>query len=341
MSKIVSLPPKIQSIDELKNYLNLALEIELSTIPPYLVSMYTLEPDTNKESLEIIRTVVVEEMLHMLLVANIINAIGGTPVLNNKENIPKYPYEVPIKTKKNELLKINLQSFSREAIETFLEIEKNTPLDEIRESVPRDEPFNSIAEFYSTILDALIYFNNHIGEGNFFCGDPTKQIHPEYYYNSGGTSIIVTDLESAINAINLIIDQGHREDESSFCHEGPSHYQRFFEILNTNSEDSKSFFGDRITVKWDKVYKIYTNPKHINYKNHEELEKKSKEFNILYSNLLDLIHIAINGKPEVFNECNIIMFSLRNKATELMKIPLEDNFRAAPTFEYIEESNRK
>ena len=37
------LPPKVKNIEELKELLQLALFIELSTIPPYLVAMYSLK----------------------------------------------------------------------------------------------------------------------------------------------------------------------------------------------------------------------------------------------------------------------------------------------------------
>lgn len=52
-----------------------ALRLEFSTIPLYLYGMYSLDRTKNSSIARIIRTVVIEEMLHLALVCNIINAL--------------------------------------------------------------------------------------------------------------------------------------------------------------------------------------------------------------------------------------------------------------------------
>ncbi|MGI8776506.1 MAG: ferritin-like domain-containing protein [Acidimicrobiales bacterium] len=54
-----------------------ALELEHSTIPPYLYALYSLVPGTNDAVAEVIESVAVEEMLHLTLVANVINGRRG------------------------------------------------------------------------------------------------------------------------------------------------------------------------------------------------------------------------------------------------------------------------
>ena len=68
-----------ESAEDLMQALQLAIELEHSTIPPYLCALYSIKPGTNVEVAGLIRSVVVEEMLHMALVANIFIAIGGSP----------------------------------------------------------------------------------------------------------------------------------------------------------------------------------------------------------------------------------------------------------------------
>src|ERR1700732_4423538 len=72
-----------------------ALELEHSTIPPYLYALYSLDENKNGAIAKIIQSVVLEEMLHMTLVCNILNALEGRPVIDNPKFIPTYPGPLP------------------------------------------------------------------------------------------------------------------------------------------------------------------------------------------------------------------------------------------------------
>src|SRR5262245_48452660 len=74
--------------------LQAALELEHATIPPYLVAAYSLKA-VNGEIKRWVVDVALEEMFHMTLVANIMNAIGTPPRLNHPGFIPAYPCELP------------------------------------------------------------------------------------------------------------------------------------------------------------------------------------------------------------------------------------------------------
>ena len=105
------------STDELKELLEAAVKLELSTIPPYLCALYSIHPDGNDEAKLVIRSVVVEEMLHMILAANVLNAIGGEPRIAGPEHVPRYPHELP------DGAILDLLPFSAEAIDAFLKVE--------------------------------------------------------------------------------------------------------------------------------------------------------------------------------------------------------------------------
>ena len=62
---------------DLHYYLQKAVELEHSTIPPYLTAMFSVKPGANRRIGELIRSIVIEEMLHMTISANILIAIGG------------------------------------------------------------------------------------------------------------------------------------------------------------------------------------------------------------------------------------------------------------------------
>ena len=61
----------------------------------YLTALASIKPNYNLEIQAIINTIVVQEMMHVLLVANILNAVGGAPSLYSKDFFPNYPSRLP------------------------------------------------------------------------------------------------------------------------------------------------------------------------------------------------------------------------------------------------------
>ncbi|MGO4119361.1 ferritin-like domain-containing protein, partial [Rhizobium ruizarguesonis] len=70
--------------------------------------------------------------------------------------------------------------------------------------------FFIIGEFYSTIAEGIKYLEAeaHGAVTTIFTGDMSRQITSEYYYSGGGELFPVTYLKSALEAIDLIIEQG-------------------------------------------------------------------------------------------------------------------------------------
>ena len=58
----------IRTLPQLQAHLQTALELELTTIPAYLFTLYSIPDGSNLAASELIRQVVVEEMLHLCLV---------------------------------------------------------------------------------------------------------------------------------------------------------------------------------------------------------------------------------------------------------------------------------
>src|SRR5687768_12916112 len=70
---------EIRTVEDLREYLQVAMQLEHATIPPYLMALYTIRPGTNPDAVRILRVVAIEEMLHLTLAANLLNAVGGIP----------------------------------------------------------------------------------------------------------------------------------------------------------------------------------------------------------------------------------------------------------------------
>ena len=81
-----------QGIRQLQTWLQEAIEIEHATIPPYFTAWLSIKEGHNQESSEIIKSVLIEEMLHLTLAANMLNAVGGHPDLVHPQFVPRYPH---------------------------------------------------------------------------------------------------------------------------------------------------------------------------------------------------------------------------------------------------------
>lgn len=90
---------KMLPLNDSKTYveslLQTAVEVEHSTIPLYLASMYSIINQSSFEATTM-RGVVMEEMLHMVNAANVLNAIGGEPLIDSPDFVPVYPLVLPI-----------------------------------------------------------------------------------------------------------------------------------------------------------------------------------------------------------------------------------------------------
>jgi Ferritin-like len=344
---------RIQSIGDLKDYLYAAMQIEHATIPPYLTALYSIHPLTNSDATHILRVVVVEEMLHLTLAANILNAIGGRPDLTAPGFVPKYPAYLP---DGEDDFMVDLQPFSECAIETFLKIERPrmAPSDDKR-VVPRGaarsmslarvpgEPgmhFYSIGEFYEEIIRGLHHLHKTIGDA-LFTGESSRQVTPEYYYSGGGEVFPVDDLDSAVRAVRAIIEQGEGKDFGIYTSEGELAHDFRFEQLKAGKYYQP---GDKIPgyptgppvqVDWNAVHSIKKNPRLIHYPEGSELRVAAEAFNQEYAEFLALLTRAFNGRPDLLLEGVPKMFQLRNRITQLMHNPIPgmQGVYAAPTFE--------
>jgi hypothetical protein len=171
----------IGSVEDLREHLQWAIELEHSTIPPYLCALYSIEPGRNLEAVEVISSVVVEEMLHLTLAANLLNAVGGRPRLDISKMLPGYPRPLPHSDRSFE---ISLFRFGPEAIESFLKIEKPSP----KIDHPEGDSYETIGQFYQAIERGFRELSAILGEANLFCGDAARQVTDQHFYSGGGAS---------------------------------------------------------------------------------------------------------------------------------------------------------
>jgi hypothetical protein len=342
-------PQPPADIEDLRRYLQVALEVEHLTIPVYLTGMYTIKPGTNRTAFNTIRSVVMEEMLHLTLAANLLNSVGGTPKTAYPGFAAGYPAALPLSDKNLPL--VPLQEFSPAALETFMLIERPRSL------VPPNPDANgwtSIGQFYGLIREGLIRLEEAAAP-TIFTGPPQRQLGPDDFYNSGGEAFAVTDLASALLAVKVISDQGEGAadtiwdgDDEIFGEEREiAHYFRFKEIaagrrygVNDLPRDEPS--GPLLDVSWD-AYRICGATKVSDYPPDSAVRLRAEEFNQRYARLLVIMEAAFDGNPQAMRHAIPVMLELRDLAQRLYRNPhpdprrAEQGYHASPTFELLQE----
>ena len=182
---------RIETIDSLHEHLQWAIELEHATIPPYLCALYSLDPARNPDAVELVSSVFVEEMIHLSLACNLLNAVGGEPRLDIPDMLPGYPRRLP-----HGSIDLSLLPFGPDALEMFLRLEKP----EAPGSPAESDHYETIGQFYDAIEDGLRYLAGTLGEEKLFSGDPARQVTAGPFHHTGGSLQPITGLASALAA---------------------------------------------------------------------------------------------------------------------------------------------
>ena len=334
----------IASLDDLRAHLQGAIQLEHATLPPYMCALYSIQPGTNEESVDVITSVFVEEMLHMTLAANLLNAVGGTPVLDDPDFIVSYPAYLPYS---NGAVEVPLAPFSPASLATFLAIER--PQDDDADT--QSDNFETIGQFYRALEEGLTTLCATLGEDQVFCGDPARQVSADRFrWGASGRIIEVRDLASALAAIDEIEEQGeglkHAEvwdgDRDMFhpTRDEVAHYYRFREIeqgrhYERGDTPQSGPSGDHFSVDWSGVFSMRDNPRTGDLPEASDARRAMEAFNEEYSALLRQLHVAFNGRPETLDDCVGSMMGLRDTVRALVQMPWGDGeHTAGPSFEW-------
>jgi hypothetical protein len=310
-----------------------AVRLEHSTIPPYLYALYSIEPGTNSEIARLILSVVIDEMMHMAFACNILNALGGTPVIDEPGFIPTYPGTLPGSVETG--LQVSLKKLSREHVhDTFMVIEE--PEDRLNFPTARlaAAPDLTIGQFYALIRAQMPTAT--------FPGDPAKQIThammPDVF--------AVTDADSAIAAIDLIVEQGEGTKTSPLDGDAEgdlAHFYRFAEIWHERKlvknpdpdlppDKQYSYTGDPIPIDPAGVRDAAENPQRSSFEPGSQALALFDNFNYTYTSLLKSLHTTFNGTPGDLDSAIGLMESCKEQALALTAIELPGGGRAGPGF---------
>ncbi|HEY6141605.1 MAG TPA: ferritin-like protein [Thermoanaerobaculia bacterium] len=325
----------ISTIEDAWARLQTAIDIELGTIPPYLYAWLSILPGKNAAAAARIQSVFLEEMIHLCLACNILNALGGNPVLTP----PVYPGPLGDIGSDGKPLIVHLLRFSREAMQQGMNIE--TPENPIEFPVRRTPaaegppPMVTIGQFYGALDRFLATLppeawnreRNQIDDSQFFPG----QIHA------------VNDYEQARDAIERIVSEGEgaRRSPLDFKHE-LAHYYRFHEcdsdlcLTKADNPDGYQWGPQRLGIDWSAVYPAIPDPGTHDFSGDPPAAQAAQAMcNDAYARLIDALQLAVTGGAGQLGIAVRAMFNLRAAAHLALTTPLADpQLVAGPSFLY-------
>lgn len=222
--RLMSVPEEKRDMAWVEEALRAAMELELSTIPPYLYAMWSIDPTNDLSNCrKAFRDIVQEEMLHMGIACNLLAAIGAQPRI--VERAPVYPARLP--THVHNGLVVNLAPLSRGVLlDTFMVIEEPTT------TIVQDDDFQPtgallIGQFYDGVYDVLE------------AAAPTFSTAGQLDLSFGGPftgPFVIANLDQANDAIELIKRQGEGTGSVPFedrAHPDElAHFYQFGEIYH-------------------------------------------------------------------------------------------------------------
>ncbi|TWI46684.1 ferritin-like protein [Pseudoduganella flava] len=335
------LDPQSPTVDAVCATLQSAIELEHATIPVYLYALYSLDAHKNAAIAGIIQSVVIEEMLHMVLAANVLNALGGTPVVDTPDFIPRFPGPLPGDVDSE--LTVHLRPFSTEQLDLFLDIEEpEHPINykTFRSAALPEGPV-TIGQFYGTIIEAL----GNLPAGSF-ANPPRHQVGPDLMREA----VIVTDLASAQEALRRIVEQGEGTSRSPLEGDGGgiAHYYRFMQIKKGKAliatpgvgpvDEQYAYGGAAVPFDDTGVFPAPADPLAANYPAGGVARFQCDRFNYSYTALLKSLHALLggDGTGDRMKGAIGLMMSLKSQAKAMMAAIPNPAFHTGPSFEYLD-----
>ena len=341
--------PSIGTLSDLRRHLQWAIELEHATLPPYLCALYSLDPTRNADAAAVLGGVFVEEMLHLGLVANILNAVGGRPRFDSPAMLRPYPRPLPHGDRS---LELSLAPFDPEALETFLRVER--PASPTAPAEP--DRYETIGQFYAAIEEGLRRLCTRMGELAVFGGDPSRQVCNTAFRHTAGRLVPVDSLSTALGALAEIVDQGEGAGRDQVWdgdtdvfhpdHDEVAHYYRLQELklgrrYRPGDTPETGPTGEVTALDFAAVLPMRRNPKRADHPVGHPIRLAQNEFNVAYCGMLQSLEQAFNGNPAMLDRAIGTMYALKAKAAALMQMPDGDASVAGPTFEYVSPDRRR
>jgi hypothetical protein len=246
-------------------------------------------------------------------------------------------------------MELSLLPFGPEALEMFLRLEKP----EAPGAPGESDHYETIGQFYDAIEDGLRHLCDVLGEEKVFAGDPARQVTAGPFHHTGGLLQPVTDLRSALAALDEIVEQGEGtsrgevwDGDHDIFHpdrDEVAHYYRFEELklgrrYRRGDTPRSGPTGEPVTVDLAGVSPMEPNPRRSA---DAQIRAAQEEFDNSYCTLLYLLEQAFTGEPALIRDATRAMFGLKGEALKLMQLSEDGRTTAGPTFQYVVPGERR
>lgn len=323
------------SLEDAQNMLQKAIAVEFGTLPPYLYAMFSIPPGKNTVAAQLIKSVLLQEMIHMCLACNILNAIGGTPKLVP----PTYPGTLGDIGPDGKPLTVQLLRFSKESMEQGMKIEQpaekpDYPVVKLMGAQAPGERAMTIGQFYAMIDRFLATLDPSDWNG-------VNQIDDSQFFP--GQLFAVNAYADAHRAITVIVSEGEGAKNNPLDFEDElAHYYRFAECFNNAvltkvpGDPGYQFGPKSLGIVWEDVFPCVPNPGTVDFsKQPPAAQKAQAACTLAYSRMVDALQLAVTGQPAQLGIAVRAMFDLRLAAQVALRTPLANKKTVAgPAFLY-------
>ncbi|MEH1903744.1 ferritin-like domain-containing protein [Nostoc sp.] len=309
---LLKVPAEQRELDWLETSLQSAIELELSTIPPYLCAWWSIK-DSKTDAATLIRSIIIEEMLHMGLACNMLTTITGTPNIT----IPVYPGHLPGGVRQE--LTVYLAGLSQDYLTDIcmqIEYPESGPI-----ALYRGITYPTIGAFYDAIHAAFHFFK------------PTLTGHNQLTTTFGSINQslwAIRSLDDVDNAISIIKRQGEGTSESPDAGgfggtEELAHYYKFAEIYHGHQliQQNGRWVYEGPAIPFPDTYQMAQVPAGGWPNPPQNVQQLLKQFNTTFQSMLTNLENAWkDGNEDELGTAISLMFDLGDPAIDLMKIAL-------------------
>ncbi|MGW6903515.1 ferritin-like domain-containing protein [Streptomyces sp. NPDC054940] len=308
VARLMAVAESGRGVEWIRSSLQVAVGLELATIPPYLCGWWSVK-DRRSEVARMIRRIVGDEMYHLSIVCNLLVGVGGRPQI--KAAAPVFPGPLPGGLRAG--VNVYLSGLSKAYVRDVM-----MAIEAPEDPLTRSATSPTVGEFYAAMLKAF------------------KDVRPELSvrgqvseYVGGDNLRPIENLDHVERAIEIIREQGEGTSSSPADpneDDERAHYYAFGEIYHgrelRETEDGWRYVGG--PVPFPAVRPMAPVPAggwptpqadHVRGLLHR--------FDATYSTVLDTLDSAWSGGGHrALNAAEHAMRGLERPAVELMETPL-------------------
>jgi len=297
----------------LQPHLQAALELEFGLVPVCLTALFSLRERSNEATRSLLYGLAMDRMLHVALIANILNATCSPPRFSPQKLARGYPLPLPHGATG---VGLSLRKFSPDHFHGVLLASDQAPGRIPTKAAERRA--STLGAFYRAIAAKFEEFGDLA-----FVGDPALQFVDAISYSERDL-FRVSDAAAAVRALQLI--SGRR----GVARKGTDDPEP---VAPTRQPTAANEWPEALEFKPSAVINIVENSRAAMYAAGSPARALVDAFNAAYCDVVAALDATFNGRPERYEGAISNMYRLTSLARSIVAIEHRDGEFAAPSFE--------